>query len=270
METSETMPKSRMLLVLGGLLLGTPLFGAFEDCFPLISRLAEAKDPNLSSRLAVIESETTQGSLIDFQEGKSKKAIRKHNGQVLEALKDPITPSSSELVPAISQKQASFLVRTILNHPTNGSKHEKKYDPEECYGFCFGRATLVHSEALRRGVDPAAIKKIWVVGSLEKGRWQFHVATMIKAKGTGSWWVIDPVYSKAISVKEWIRRMRNGADDSRMMIFVTDPRRFSVYDPKVYSNIDLLGDGQSDYYNGYFKNYLEHTAKAPLPKPFTR
>jgi len=258
------------ILFLFGILFWKTLFGAFEDCFPLIARLAAAKDPNLSSRLSVIESETAQGSLIDFQARESKKAIRKHNQKVLEALKDPIASSSPDLVPAISQQQASLLVKTILDHPTNGSKHEKKYDPEECYGFCFGRATLVHSEALRRGVDPAAIKKIWVVGSIEKGRWQFHVATMIKAKGTGTWWVVDPIYSKAISVKEWVQRMQNGADDSRMMIFVTDPRRFSVYDPQIYSNIDLLGDGQSDYYNGYFKNYLEHTAKAPLPKPFTR
>lgn len=263
------MSQKLLVSLLWALLFYNPLFGAFEDCFPLIARLAEAQDPNLTSRLALIEARTAQGSLIDFQEGKSLKSIRKHNQEVFEALRDPIDPTSPKLVASISQEQASLLVNKILNHPTHGRKHEKKYDPEECYGFCFGRATLVHNEALRRGVDPAAIKKIWVVGSLERGRWQFHVATMIKAKGTGTWWVMDPVYSKAISVKEWIRRMQNGADDNRMMVFVTDPRRFSVYDPRVYSNIDLLGDGKSDFYNGYFKDYLEHTAKDPQPQPFS-
>jgi len=246
------------------------LHASLEDCLPQIMRLAQAEDPGKSSRLALLEAETAQGSLIDFPQGKSQKRIERHNKDLLKALKDPISASSSELVPAISRKDATLLVQTLLNHPTNGQKHEKKYDPEECYGFCFGRATLVHHEALRRKVDPAAIKKIWAVGSLEKGRWQFHVATMVKAKGTGSWWVIDPVYSVAISAEEWIKRMQQGSDDDRMMVFVTDARRFSVYDPQIYTSLDLLGDGKSDFYNGYFRTYLEHTATKPNPTPFNQ
>ena len=237
-------------------------------CLRIISALAQNHESLKETRLDNLESKTAQGSLIDIQKALKQKQISDHNQQIRAALKDSVSASKADSVTAINHKDANYLVQFIRKHPTNGEKHEKKYDPEECYGFCFGRATLIHQEALRRNVDPASIRKIWVVGSLEKGKWQFHVASMIKAKGTGSWWVCDPVYSVAISAEEWIRRMRNGSDDNRMMIFVTDPRRFSVYDPQVYTAIDLLGDGKSDFYNGYFKDYLEHLQTEPTPKPF--
>jgi hypothetical protein len=241
-----------------------------KDCRRLIARLASSQGvaPESLSRLRQLELKTAQGSLLDFREELPVSALRKHNQDILEALKDPVVSALKGSITAISREDANYLVKLITEHPTNGKRHEKKYDPEECYGFCFGRATLIHSEALRRKVDPEAIKKIWAVGPLEKDRWHFHVATMIKAKGRGSWWVCDPVYQKAISAETWIGRMSRSSDDGKMMVFVTDPRRFSVYDPRVYTNIDLLGDGKSDFYNGYFRDYLEHTAKQPLPSPF--
>jgi hypothetical protein len=62
--------------------------------------------------------------------------------------------------------------------------------------------------------------------------------------------------------------MQNSSDDKQMMVFVTDPRRFSVYSPRHYTEIDLLGDGETDYYRGYFFDYLNHTAEQPTPKAF--
>lgn len=241
-----------------------------KDCNRIIAKLVagHGAGPESRSRLSEIELKTAQGSLLDFQEDFPLPSIRKHNQDILDALKDPVIPALKGSVTAISRKDANYLVDLITKHPTNGQRFEKKYDPEECYGFCFGRATLIHNEALRRKVDPEAIKKIWAVGPLEKGRWHFHVATMIKAKGNGSWWVCDPVYKSAISAETWIGRMSRSSDDGKMMVFVTDPRRFSVYDPRAYTTIDLLGDGKSDFYNGYFRDYLEHTAKQRTPRPF--
>jgi hypothetical protein len=244
----------------------------FRDCQKLIQRLVNSSDESFSglSRLKDLETETAQGSLLEVEEKSTSKRVAQHNREILSALKDPVVSSNPNSVSSISRKEANYLVNLITNHPVNGHKKEKKYDPEECFGFCFGRATLVHNEALRRGVDPEAIKKIWAVGSLEKGKWHFHVATMIKSKGNGSWWVVDTIYAKAINAETWIERMRNSADEKRVMIFVTDPRRFSVADPKQYTDLDLLGDGKSDYYRGYFKDYLEFTARQKKPKPFSK
>lgn len=243
-----------------------------KDCRIIIQSLVRkgAQTRNIETRLKILESKTAQGSLLEIEEKISGQDLEKHNREVLTALKDPVVSSNPKAVSSISRREANYLVDLITHHPVNGHKQEKKYDPEECFGFCFGRAALIHHEALRRGVDPEAIKKIWAVGSLEKGKWHFHVATMVKAKGSGSWWVIDTVYSKAINAETWIERMRNSADGKRAMIFVTDPRRFSVYDPKYYTEIDLLGDGKSDFYRGYFKDYLEYTAKQKQPAPFGR
>ncbi|NBX92986.1 MAG: hypothetical protein EB078_02885 [Proteobacteria bacterium] len=260
-----------LVTVCAGLLtFHTSIFSAQKDCHALISILVSSRPtPFKSSRLTAIERSIQEKSLLDIQSALSSSDIRTHNKQIREALKDPVLRSQEGSVLSIDKAKADFLVKLITVHPTNGAKQEKKYDPEECYGFCFGRATLIHSEALRRNTDPEAIKKIWAVGSLEKGRWHFHVATMIKAKGKGSWWVCDPIYKSAESAETWIKRMENSSDDKRMMVFVTDPRRFSVYDPQFYTNIDLLGDGKSDFYNGYFKDYLEYTTKHPKPKPFS-
>ena len=251
-------------------LLVTPGLSDTRGCLEIISSLVDRPSTlnTAHSRLDTLEKATGRGSLLDYREKLSTKSIKRHNNELLDALKEPAPVSDPDKVFSLNKQDANFLVDLLRKHPTNGEKHEKKYDPEECYGFCFGRATLIHNEALRRNMDPESIKKIWAVGSLEKGKWHFHVATMIKAKGKGSWWVCDPVYSVAISAEEWIRRMRHSSDDSRMMVFVTDPRRFSVYDPKNYTAIDLLGDGKSDFYNGYFKDYLEHVQTEAQPKPF--
>lgn len=261
-----------ILVLISFLFLSGETQADLKECRKIIRNLVRngSEGNNGESRLKSLESKTAQGSLLDTEEKISRQELEKHNQEIRLALKDPVIPSNPQAVGSISRREANYLINLITHHPVNGHKQEKKYDPEECFGFCFGRAALIHHEALRRGVDPEAIKKIWAVGSLEKGKWHFHVATMIKAKGTGSWWVIDTVYSKAINAETWIERMRNSADDKRAMIFVTDPRRFSVYDPKEYTEIDLLGDGKSDFYRGYFRDYLEYTAKQKKPAPFGR
>lgn len=213
------------------------------------------------SRLSQIELLRAQGSLLEIQEESDLKAIREHNEETKSALNEPLVGNFRGKERALSQAEADQLVKRIAQHPTHGEEKERKYDPDDCYGFCFGRAILMHHEAIRRGVDPEAIKKIWAVGSLENEKWHFHVSTIIKGHGLGAWWATDTIYRSAVSVKTWMARMENSADTERLMFFVTDPRRFSVYSPQFYTGLDFFGDGQSDFYRGYFRDYFEYTLK---------
>jgi len=236
-----------------------PARADFRSCEKYIEKmvLQSPRSESQRSRLARIEAASASGSLLDTQSEKSIPEIEAHNAKIKKALRDPLPGSFRGMEQSVNYEMADSLVKLITWHPVNGVREEKKYDPEDCYGFCFGRAVLIHNEALRRNVDPEAIKKIWAVGSLENEKWHFHVATILKAKGSGTWWATDPIYRSAINVETWIRRMERSADDDRLMFFVTDPRRFSVYDPRFYTGLDLLGNGRSDYYNGYFRDYFE-------------
>jgi hypothetical protein len=243
-------------------------FSDFRACERAIEKLAVhgPGDRALESSLYLIEARSTQGSLLDIQEQASSQAIKAHNQEIKQALREPLFGDFRGSQRAATQKEADSFVKKMDQHPVNGSAREAKYDPEECFGFCFGRASLIHHEAIRRDIDPEAIRKIWAVGSLEKEKWHFHVSTILKAKGRGTWWAADTIYRSAINVETWMDRMERSSDDGRVMFFVTDPRRFSVYSPQFYTGLDLLGDGKSDYYNGYFRDYFEFTLKKKTPK----
>jgi hypothetical protein len=247
-------------------------FAVPTDCEALIASLAGPKTNTRETfaKLKQLENETAQGSLIEFQKTASSEFIESHNKKIEEALKEVIRPWFFAKSGGIRFSDAHKLVRLIMTHPTNGPAQENIFDPNQCYGFCFGRATLIHNEALRRKVDPDFIRKIWAVGPTEKQRWQFHVATLIKARDLPTWWACDPIFEYALDVQDWILRMKQFSDDGRMMFFVTEAHRFSVYDPRPYSPVDLLGDGKTDYYNGYFKTYLEYSLKQPEPAPFQK
>lgn len=255
--------KSLVFILLGAVFWSSPGFSDYQRCENLIKKLVAVGSSSGAkpSRLEEIESRTAQGSLLDVQADAGTKKIHAHNLEIKGALKDPLSGDSQGRRNSVSREEADFFVKLMANHPINGAQREAKYDPDECFGFCFGRASLIHSEAIRRNIDPSAIRKIWAVGSLENEKWHFHVSTLLKAKGRGSWWATDTIYKSTVSVETWMSRMENSSDTNRLMFFVTDPRRFSVYDPRFYNAIDLLGDGQSDYYNGYFRDYFEFVGR---------
>lgn len=247
-------------------------FSAPNDCETLIASLVSSKNNTAENfaKLKQLETETAQGSLIEFQKTASSEYIEAHNRKIENALKGVIRPWFFARSGGIRFPEANELVRIVMTHPTNGQAQEGIFDPNQCYGFCFGRATLIHNEAIRRKVDPNLIRKIWAVGPTEKQRWQFHVATLIKAREVPTWWACDPIFECALDIQDWIHRMKEYSDDGRMMFFVTEANRFSVYAPRPYSAVDLLGNGKTDYYNGYFKTYLEYTATEAMPEPFEK
>jgi len=239
---------------------------ALSDCEALIANLAKTSPLSQTAfpALAQIEQELGQGSLIDIQKEASLETIKAHNQKTAKALAEPaqlVAPNGDN---GLSFREADFFVRLIDKHPTHGRLKEKSFDPEGCFGFCFGRATLIHNEALLRNIPSHLIKKIWAVGPSENQRWQFHVSTLFKAESKNTWWAADPIFYQALDVRTWVLQMNSLSDDGRMMFFVTDPNRFSVYSSRPYSAVDLLGDGQSDFYNGYFKSYLESVLGQPV------
>jgi hypothetical protein len=257
-----------LFLLILGVIPAKQTFADFKSCQKLIEKLA-IKGPAtqaLASSLYRIEARTAQGSLLEIQDETSVQSIKEHNQQIKQALREPLLGRSGEGLRAVTQKEADAFVKNMAKHPVNGAHRESQYDPEECFGFCFGRASLIHHEAIQKNIDPEAIRKIWAVGSLEKEKWHFHVSTILKAQGRGTWWATDTIYKSAISVETWMDRMERSSDDGRLMLFVTDPRRFSVYSPQFYTGLDLLGDGRSDYYNGYFRDYFEFTLRKKTPK----
>lgn len=130
-------------------------------------------------------------------------------------------------------------------------ERQDRYDPEEVLGLCFGRAIIAHIHALVRGVDESAIKKIWVLGDMEK--WQFHVATILKTDR--GWYVID-TYTGFMSVERWISRMeRDKKRNARpLMYFVSDSERFSFQSNFIYSSVDLFATPHTE-----LENYVENT-----------
>ncbi len=130
-------------------------------------------------------------------------------------------------------------------------------------GFCFGRAIIAHVEALRYGVHPSSIKKIWVVGDMHE--WGHHVATMIK---TESGWKVFDNETGLVSAHQWmeIQRAEKKAGAKPLMFFVSSAERFGPANNGSYQASDLFGDGLNDYYNGFFSDYFNWVNEGgPVP-----
>lgn len=266
-----------VILLLGFSLFPPNVFATFSQCKKLIaSFISEPRGKVPESTLRKIEARFGDKSLLDIQEKMSKKSIQKHNSEILTALQEPLPGIETKLVTAINESQANRLYRSEAKNPiVGGQENYEKYDPEGCIGFCFGRATVVHIEGLRRKIHPEAIRKIWSVGPTKFGGessdvWDYHVATIFKAKGEEKWWVADSNNESSISIDQWIKGEFSTSTDGRLMLFVTDARRFSVFSSQLYSPTDLLNNGKvsEDFYNSYFRDYLEYVAKSPPPAPF--
>lgn len=183
------------------------------------------------------------------------------NSELVTALSAPLPPTLKR-EPGMTVDQAKDLYQYLSCHPVASLAHVRKYDPKGNFGFCFGRATAVHLEALRRGVARPRIMKIWGVGPMQGG-WGHHVATLVAAK-EGGWWAIDPEIGRVVSGVEWIQWLKSEQENaaSPLVFFVSEGERFGP-SPGKYTPVDLYGTGTDDIYNGYFRDLIE---KAPGPK----
>lgn len=247
----------------------TTAYANFKSCFEMVNRLMSPEvfygegASVFSKALTVKELEQLYGheSFFSIQSRLDSSEITQHNKNLLKVLKkNPEFKNAQQNVTEVSKKQASDLYKAM--------KKSNVYENEICYtrpdvtvGYCFGRAVVVHTEAILRGVDPGAIKKIWVVGDL--GHWGHHVATMVRGSNE-KWYVIDEV-TGVVTVEDWISALstmkKRGAKTP--MFFVSQAERVGPYNAQTYNMMDLFNTNtarfkrSSDYYLGYFRDYFD-------------
>ena len=196
------------------------------------------------------------------------------------------TPRDPEgKVTVLSSSQVRKIYRATER--TRVVQREYIYDPDEEYGFCYGRALIAHYNSMVRNIHPSAIKKVWVVGDMKK--WSFHVATMLKVKE--GWRVID-TYTGLLTLERWVKRLRRDKKKKakELMFFVTSPTRFGYFNNTRYNSIDLFNVSsenydkyndkettkestrelkEEDYYNGFFIDFFqEFDRRSEKIKPF--
>jgi len=253
----------------------------FQTCFELMSAFfVKAPAPSAFNRptmtgaknLDELEEAYGHESLIDIQRRISNAEIKKQNDHLFSLLKQELdTPAAPEYTRYVTHQEATLVLSKITNSKVN--QNHICYDPDLSTGFCFGRATIGHMEALIRGVHPKSIKKIWIAGDMEK--WGHHVANMIKTEN--GWLVIDTNLNRAVSPEEWVKTYlpmkTHGAKD--IMVFVTKAERFGPYDIGEYTAVNLFNSNtntfnrENDFYRGYFHDYFEELEKnMPETKKF--
>lgn len=233
--------------------------------FPLQERLA------LQAR-KITEDELVQFSKYDLLEDEyaltSEQTVAL-NQKVLLAMKEYAVPSRSQnsRKQFLTSEEAKSLFEAVTRHPVARLMNVHKYDPDGNIGFCFGRAMTSHLEALSRGVDKNAIRKVFVAGQMKavvgKTVWQFHVATAVKGP-EDRWWIIDPFVGKVIDLDAWYAKMKAHDIDGKLRLHVTEASRFGAYGNQKYNQRQLT----NDFYNGYFKalvTFYQQKARGELP-----
>lgn len=120
-------------------------------------------------------------------------------------------------VKALDERQREELYRAVAGHPVAGLEHVARYDPSGEIGFCFGRAMAAHLLALRMGLSPDSIRKIFIVGDLRSAdgvAWRFHVAALVRGTD-GAWHAIDPIAPGPLELGGWARFVQDGYDKER-------------------------------------------------------
>lgn len=145
------------------------------------------------SEIEKVKSNLAEGLPLRERDIAISKALQTKNADLLKLLDTNVNADPNLVLGSLSQEQAQRVLLSLVNHPIVGNDAlEKKYDVAREVGFCFGRATFVHMELLRRGVDPSSIAKIFAIGRLnhEAEAWDYHVTTIVRGNG-GKWLVID-------------------------------------------------------------------------------
>jgi len=252
----------------------TPLrnIANFQDCFKTMETFFESPLPlkegltfSTAKDLDELESLYGNASFIDTQRSLANSKILEINKKTRELLSAPLKTDTPEGYTNYATKEELNL---IYKDVTNEKVHVNHscYDPKGVVGFCFGRATIVHMEALIRGMNPDSIRKIWIAGDMEK--WGHHVATMIK--GVDGWYVLDTNLGRVVRAEEWIdyyKPYKSKKATSDIMVFITRADRFGPESSQNYTGINLFNSNTShyerslDYYRGYFADYFESLDK---------
>ena len=239
----------------------------FQTCFEAMTNIMNYKTHYgpaaqvFSNAKSLKELEGLYGgdNLIEIQRRISNDEILKNNANLKQLLKDPFEPKDIPgKIKAIPMDDANVIYRAMAD--SNVNKNHYCYDPKGTIGFCFGRATIAHMEAIVREVHPDSVKKIWIAGDM--GVWGHHVATMVYTEK--GWIVLDTNLGRSVDIDTWIATympMKKGKKD--IMVFVTQAGRFGPYDSSPYNAINLFNTNSADFkkandfFSGYFHDYFE-------------
>lgn len=249
MESNERDPASfqSCLEAMGQIMNYKPHYGEAAQVF------SKAQDFN------ELESLYGSGNLIEIQRAVSNDEILANNENIKHLLSSPYKVDEIEgKNTVVTQTDANLIYRQMANSDVN--KNHSCYDKKGTIGFCFGRATIAHMEAIVRDIHPDLVKKIWIAGDM--GVWGHHVATMVFTnKG---WMVLDTNLGGKTPAIQWINYynlMKKGKKD--IMVFVTQAGRFGPYDNRPYNAVDLFNtesedfNKAADYFSGYFHDYFD-------------
>ena len=246
----------------------------FQSCFETLNQIIKrAPIPTLSVKKnfdevgSIDELEALYGnkSFIDIQRDASPEQVLNYNKKFYELLEQPLTKSGSyEKASYITPEEAKIIYKDIETAKVNVDN--ACYDPKGTVGFCFGRATMVHMEALIRNIDPNSVRKIWIAGDM--GVWGHHVATLVKAQD--GWYVIDIEVGKIVRVKEWFtffKKTYQAKGAKEIMLFTSKAERFGPHDTTGYTPGDLFNtvtnefNRDGDFYRGFFHDYFDELDK---------
>lgn len=209
-------------------------------------------------------------NLIEIQSRISHEEILANNANIKKiALKTYKVKRMAGKKTKLSEDDINVLYKATSNSEVN--KNHYCYDPKGTIGFCFGRATITHMEAIIRDIHPDLVKKVWLVGDM--GSWGHHVATMIYTPS--GWKVFDTNNGRAVNLDYWIDYYmpQRKKSSKEIMVFITQAGRLGPYDNRPYNPIDLFNtesedfNKAADYFNGYFHDYfdsLDNVRNKPL------
>lgn len=226
----------------------------------LCSQVLNDSGPTASALMKELV-DTDLGFLQQVQaQNLSVEQIKNLNQDALSGL-NQITQTQSRPTKSISYAEANAFIQKIWQHPVVG-KDTRYQRTETSIGYCFGRATFVHLEALRLGYTKDQIRKVWVVGEMDNGIvWDFHVATAIRNQNQ-EWYVIDTVTGRPLSPEDWYNQFLKMSTDKKLRFFATNPEKFTKaagsYD-RIQLGLDL--DKESDWYQNYFKDLMQNFPK---------
>lgn len=253
---------------------------SFQSCLVTMNNLINYKaysGPARKSEFARAESLSHleelygQESLIDIQRRLSDAEIKENNKHIKTLFSKPLSFAEEKgtgKIEKLNDEQVKVIYDAMAN--SNVNKNHYCYDTKGTIGFCFGRATIAHMEAIARHVHPDSVRKIWIAGDM--GVWGHHVATMVYTdKG---WMVLDTNIGTAVTTEAWIARYMpmKKAGTNEIMVFTTQAGRFGPYDTQSYNAVNLFNthtedfDKARDFYRGYFHDYFDDLDKAIRPK----
>lgn len=220
----------------------------------VIGRDAVAIDllKSYENELKQIKRKMSKKLTVEKQNIEISLALDLRNKIELDKIKKYVPENPGQKVQAVSDIQAQSVLNAILSHPIVSDAGARKFDKGNQYiGYCFGRATFVHLELLRRGVDPRSIGKLFAIGPLYfKGRiWDFHVATVVRKTG-GGWLAIDGIDNENLEIESWTKKIvqwSTNRNHPTVRFYFSDAVKF--HPTAGAYNLEKL---HSPHYNGYF------------------